>query len=290
MSTGRRTVGEWLGLFEIDLAHRQLSTSTKSLYASSARMATEMMGMPAQGLAAWDVLDSRHVASWFLAARSRGWSPSTQRIRATGLREFLGFLRHHGQEFAPIEDLLVVPAPCPEPPRFVDEAMALATIGATRATRDRVLLQLLWESGALAEEVVSLCWSHVDALHGMVVFEGQPRGERRIRVSTKLLEDLIRLRPAGAPASAPLFRSRSGRPLDRHRLYRIVVEAGRRARLTSDVSPREFRHGRAIHWLRQGLSSGKVADLLGHQSLNAMSTYERLASLDLQVTDSSRPR
>ena len=56
MSTGRRTVGEWLGLFEIDLAHRQLSTSTKSLYASSARMATEMMGMPAQGLAAWDVL------------------------------------------------------------------------------------------------------------------------------------------------------------------------------------------------------------------------------------------
>ena len=86
MSTGRRTVGEWLGLFEIDLAHRQLSTSTKSLYASSARMATEMMGMPAQGLAAWDVLDSRHVASWFLAARSRGWSPSTQRIRQEQVR------------------------------------------------------------------------------------------------------------------------------------------------------------------------------------------------------------
>lgn len=70
-----------------------------------------------------------------------------------------------------------------------------------------------------------------------------------------------------------LFLSRTGRPLDRVRVYQIVRKAADEAGLDVACSPHALRHSFATHLVAGGADLRSVQEMLGHASLQTTQIY-----------------
>ena len=76
-----------------------------------------------------------------------------------------------------------------------------------------------------------------------------------------------------AGAEELIFRSRSGRPLDRGRVRMILRRAAQRVGVADSVSPHWLRHAHASHALDRGAPIHLVQATLGHSSVATTSRY-----------------
>jgi len=70
-----------------------------------------------------------------------------------------------------------------------------------------------------------------------------------------------------------LFLSRSGRALDRVRVFRLLRERALKAGLNPHLSPHTLRHSFATHLLEGGADLRVVQELLGHASVTTTQVY-----------------
>ena len=70
-----------------------------------------------------------------------------------------------------------------------------------------------------------------------------------------------------------LFLSRTGRPLDRVRIYQVVQAACKSAGLAVACSPHALRHSFATHLVAGGADLRSVQEMLGHASLQTTQVY-----------------
>ncbi len=153
------------------------------------------------------------------------------------------------------------------------------------ALRDRTLLLFLYNTGARTQEVADLRVENLDLgakprvrLHG--------KGDKwRVcplwKQSAQMLSELIG--NARSCTQAPVFVSRTGRPLTRYGIYKIV----RRHTCPDDkfnfgesISPHWFRHTAAVHLLEAGVEVNVIRAWLGHVSLE---TTNRYAEINLRM-------
>ena len=76
-----------------------------------------------------------------------------------------------------------------------------------------------------------------------------------------------------AEPTSHLFLSRTGKPLDRESLWRIVKKYVTRAGLPADASPHTLRHSFATHLLSNGADLRLVQEMLGHASIATTQLY-----------------
>jgi integrase/recombinase XerD len=159
---------------------------------------------------------------------------------------------------------------------------AAGSDGHPLALRDRALLHVLYASGARVSEVASMRLDDCALERDFVRVLGKGRKERlvplsetaRAHVRRYLAEERPRL-AARARGGDPqeLFLSRTGRPLERVRIYQIVRAAARRAGLPAVCSPHKLRHAFATHLVSGGADLRAVQELLGHASLATTQLY-----------------
>lgn len=150
--------------------------------------------------------------------------------------------------------------------------------------RDRAIVELMYASGLRASEV--------GALAGADVLESL----RSLRITGK--GDKQRIVPMGKPAGAALtdylrhcrpriltadraadrrdrgrvFLTKTGRPIERVRVWQIIKRAARTAGLR-DVHPHMLRHSFATHLLMGGADLRVVQELLGHADVSTTQIY-----------------
>ncbi|RUL82217.1 tyrosine-type recombinase/integrase, partial [Tautonia sociabilis] len=78
------------------------------------------------------------------------------------------------------------------------------------------------------------------------------------------------------PTTDTVFVARSGRPLSRSGLWRIVKTHALAAGLPSKVSPHTLRHSLATHLLAGGADLRVVQEILGHSSIGTTQIYTRV--------------
>jgi integrase/recombinase XerD len=78
-------------------------------------------------------------------------------------------------------------------------------------------------------------------------------------------------------------RTPAEKPLSIHTMWRIVVDAAKRAGI-ADMHPHVFRHSMATHILNSGADIRFVQEFLGHTSLVATQKYLHVATAQLQLT------
>jgi integrase/recombinase XerD len=81
---------------------------------------------------------------------------------------------------------------------------------------------------------------------------------------------------ARRPDTATVLVSRTGRPLSRIGLWRIVKQHATAAGLKADVSPHTLRHSFATHLLAGGADLRAVQEMLGHASIATTQVYTRV--------------
>ncbi len=145
--------------------------------------------------------------------------------------------------------------------------------------RDKAILELLYATGARAAEVAVLEIKDVNLSVGYVRCFGKGRKERIVplgRLAAKAIEIYLeKLRPqlAKSFSGSALFLSRTGRPLDRIDLWRIVKKYARRAGLPKKLTVHTLRHCFASHLLAGGADLRSLQEMLGHADIRTTQVY-----------------
>ena len=121
-------------------------------------------------------------------------------------------------------------------------------IDAAESARDRLFLQLLWETGVRVSEAIALRLGDVGRT-GIRVF-GKGSIERVVFIQDGLASAILfYAQDAGLHRGDFLFPSRKGGHITKQRADQIVKAAARRANLQRNVHAHLFRHGYAINFL-----------------------------------------
>jgi integrase/recombinase XerD len=149
--------------------------------------------------------------------------------------------------------------------------------------RDKAILLTLVDSGIRISELCALQLQDYDAGRGRLhIKHGKGDKERYAVVGVRTQKAIWRYllaRPDAKPVS-PLFASREERPLRRDNLHHLLQQLGENAGVTN-VHPHRFRHTFAVTFLRNGGNVMVLKELLGHESLQQVMEYVRIAEQDL---------
>ncbi len=145
--------------------------------------------------------------------------------------------------------------------------------------RDRAMLEILYATGVRASELAELSISDVNFDCGYLRCLGKGRKERVIPVGkaavSAIRDYLVHLRPQLAkPGSGThLLLSRTGRPLTRIEIWRLVKKYAVRAGMPRNLTVHTLRHCFATHLLSGGADLRSVQEMLGHVDVATTQIY-----------------
>ncbi len=159
--------------------------------------------------------------------------------------------------------------------------------------RDKAMLELLYATGMRASEVAGLRASDINCDVGYIRCLGKGGKERVIPVGRTAIkatrEYLLHLRPKLAQSGdeTRLLLSRTGRPLTRIEIWRLVKKYALRAGMPRNLTVHTLRHCFATHLLNGGADLRSVQEMLGHADVGTTQIYthvdhERLRSIHKQ--------
>jgi integrase/recombinase XerD len=173
----------------------------------------------------------------------------------------------------------------------VEEVEALlrasGSLSTSSSLRDRLIIELLYGTGARVAELVGIDISDIskELLDGedvtILKLRGKGSKERLVPIgkfAVSALDDyLVRLRPAllakNSQNERALFLNNRGKRLTRQSAWTTVLSAAKEAGLQGRVSPHVFRHSYATHLLDGGADIRVVQELLGHASVTTTQIY-----------------
>jgi integrase/recombinase XerD len=228
-------------------------------------------------LSAIDYQNIRRYADWLTG---QGYRPATVSRKMAAVRSYLAYL----SEFESIstqhlQDILdAPPSPQSKPltlSRVELRSLLEAPLGASGpgALRDAAILNVLYETGFRANEIVALQLSDIDTERTIVRRPGQSGQRLRLEHSGEILKQYLMngrpnfLKHAG---ETTLFLNQRGKGLSRQGLWLVVKRWAEQAGLSPDLSPQTLRHTRAQHLLERGLKRSEVQRYLGLSSPNAL--------------------
>jgi len=146
--------------------------------------------------------------------------------------------------------------------------------------RNRAILEMMYASGLRVSETADLKLGDVNFETGMVRVTGKGSKERIVPVASRVL-NLLRRYIASArielteknPMSPYLFVSRTGRRLDRERIWAIIKEATLIAGIDKEIHPHTLRHSFATHLLENGADLRAIQEMLGHSDISTTEIY-----------------
>jgi len=215
-----------------------------------------------------------------------GLAPSSTARNVVAVRTFFKYLQLEGiVEENPAElvttQKLWQRIPGVLAPREVDAFLAAPRRIDSFWQRDAAILEVLYATGCRASEVCSLRVRDLSLPQRTLRCQGKggkqrlvPIGRRAVEAVERYLHQLRgRLAAKVQPSPEALFLSRTGRPLDRVQLWRLVKTYARRAGIDASTSPHSLRHSFATHLLAGGADLRQVQEMLGHASIQTTQIY-----------------
>ncbi|MHC4572879.1 MAG: tyrosine recombinase [Planctomycetota bacterium] len=155
-------------------------------------------------------------------------------------------------------------APCPEEPFYL---------------RDKAMLELLYGTGVRASELAGLRTPDLNLDIGYLRCLGKGNRERVIPMGKAAIAAtaayLAGLRPRLAKALSGdfLLLSRTGRPLSRIEVWRLIKKYAVRAGMPRNLTVHTLRHCFATHLLTGGADLRSVQEMLGHVDIATTQIY-----------------
>jgi integrase/recombinase XerD len=145
--------------------------------------------------------------------------------------------------------------------------------------RDKVMLELLYATGIRASELAGLRIADLNLDIGYLRCLGKGNRERVVPVGKAAIdataEYLDKLRPGLAKPFSDnfLLLSRTGRPMSRIEVWRLVKKYALRAGMPRNMTAHTLRHCFATHLLTGGADLRSVQEMLGHVDIATTQIY-----------------
>ncbi len=247
-------------------------------------------------------LDIEDVQNHLIGLRRRGLSTASIARHLAAIKMFLRFHHQSGLLRRDVASLIEMPkkwSRLPETARYEDIEALLNAPGESDEFfhRDKAILELLYATGMRVSELAGLTLENLNLDVGYLRCFGKGSRERIIPVGRSAIRALNaylrKLRPAleSAGSGRHVFLSRTGRPMDRSNLWRIVRKYAERAGIAKSFHPHVLRHSFATHMLGGGADLRVVQELLGHADLTTTQIYLHVDESHLkQVHQQFHPR
>lgn len=230
-----------------------------------------------------------------LASCARPLTPVSRNLRLSSIRAFCRWLVERDIIAADPTKLIIyarTPDRLPRTLPSVDAVQKLIAAADARSRvgyRDRVVLELLYQSGLRVAELCALDVVDVDLVDGFAHVRCGKGGRGRVvpigRLAVELLTNyLAHVRPKFVKRhkEVALIVSRNGERLHVRGAQRVVARCAERAGLDAHVTPHVLRHTCATHMLRGGANIRHLQEMLGHQSLSSTQIYTRVTAGELK--------
>lgn len=225
-----------------------------------------------------------HIRSWMVELLALDVSPRSIRRKLSTLKTYFKFLllRNHLTH----NPMLKVTAPKvgKRLPVYVqigalEELLENVTFSDDfRGTRDRMIIELLYNTGMRRAELIGLKLADIDFQRARLKVLGKGNKERLIPFGPNLaknLQEYLQIRETTFPDndSNALFLTEKGKDLYPKLVYNIVKKYLSVVTTVEQRSPHVLRHSFATHLTENGADLNAVKALLGHSSLAATQIY-----------------
>ena len=217
----------------------------------------------------------------------------TRNQRLAAIHMFFGYLAGRMPEMLDVgQRVAAIPTKRAAPPetRYLERdevATLFAQLPARgrRALRDRVLLLLLYNTGARVQEVADLRVEHLDLRRPpRVRLHGKGDKWRTCPLWDETARELARLLAYDGTTDtphAPVFVAHGRHPLTRFGIYKLVRRHTRCLEAAADhppgrITPHVFRHTTAVHLLEAGVEVNVIRGWLGHADVTTTNRYAEM--------------
>lgn len=279
----RECYNEFIGHLRLE---RGLSARTAKAYGSDMEMFI-------------NYLETLHIGNWeevkrddiwdFLEDTSQGMEPTTVARRLVSIKVFFRYLVEEQIVKNDITDIMEGPRIGRLLPGFlteseIDRLIAAYTGRDILTIRNRAIIEVLYASGLRASEITLLRLDKVDFGESYLRVIGKRDKERVVpfgREASKCMTAYLqKARPKLDKTGQALafFLSIHGKPLTRERIWMIVKEAARLAKIDKEIYPHMLRHSFATHLLKNGADLRVIQEMLGHANISTTQIYTHMDS------------
>ncbi len=232
-------------------------------------------------------INHKDIRKWIVFLMDSGSCVRTINRKLSSLKSFFKFLLREGcVERNPV-DKVVTPRLGKSLPCFVSED-AMRLLGELdfgegfEASRDRLILEILYLTGIRLSELKNLKDDDIDRNASLLKVLGKRNKERLIPVDSGLfrfLDDYLRVRneTLGKLKHDFLLVTKKGKPVYDKLLYLVVRKHLSKVTTMLKRSPHVLRHSFATHLLNNGAELNAVKELLGHSDLSATQIYTHVS-------------
>lgn len=156
--------------------------------------------------------------------------------------------------------------------------------------RNKALLSVLYGAGLRKNEVHHLELEDISVKNSTVfVRQGKWNKQRTVPIPKKLMQNIYQYIShcrdiyvsIAKETDTALFIDVKGKRISEYSYYRIISQvieqSGIESLLRKKISPHTFRHSVATHMMSQGMSIERIAQFLGHSSLDSTMLYTHLS-------------
>jgi integrase/recombinase XerD len=279
------TVRHFLAGFIVERRSRGLARRTVTYYESELRLFCEFLD--GQGVEMLEDVTTEVVRQYLLVL---GNTRNPGGIHAA-FRAIRAFFLWYEDEFEPENwKNPVRKVRGPKVPKNPLEGVHVDTIramiehcGTETARRDRLILRVLYDTGVRANELLALNVEDIDLVTGSVkVRMGKGKKDRTVFLGAKSRKELRAFLKERQEPFGALFTTDDGE--DRLQYGGLVRMIQRRAKDAKVPAPgvHDFRRAFAVTMLRNGCDLARLAELMGHSSLEVLRRYLHLVTEDLR--------
>ncbi|MCK5135785.1 MAG: tyrosine-type recombinase/integrase [Bacteroidales bacterium] len=229
-------------------------------------------------------LHYKTIRSWVVFLMDTGYSSRTVHRKLTALRTYSKYLIRLGELDANPLDRVLKPKLSKRMPAFVDEGNMdrllddYAFGDDFTGTRNRLVIDLLYQTGMRRSELIGLKTGSVDLAGKTLKVTGKRSKERIIPLNGEMVTAIeqymvIRRAMVEDPGYDYLLITEKGKPAYDKLVYRIVNKYLALVTTLDRKSPHVLRHTFATHMLNRGADLNAIKELLGHSNLSATQVY-----------------
>ena len=236
----------------------------------------------------------RSELSFCLTARGTPLARPTQIQLLCNVKGFTAFLKYGDYLFSDPGESLAVPKNHGSLPKAilsageVERLMAAPDTRTVRGYRNRVMLELIYDTAVRRAEVSDIKLPDLDLNGGYIRIHGKGGRERVVPASVRvcgLIGNYLQfVRPEMVRGDDPghLFLNRWGHRMAPNSVWAVVRRCVQLAGIKKRVSTHTLRHSCATHMLKNGAPVRHIQEMLGHASINTTQIYTRVTINDLK--------
>ncbi len=288
------------------LTERRVARNTFEAYKSDIEQLMSFFASIQKNL---QTVTSQDLKDFLKFLKESGITARSMARKISCIKTFFGFLHDH-YDMKKISDQLILPKLERKLPHHLNEEDIQKLLNSAdkdnslTGIRNKVMLYLLYVSGARVSEIANLKLSNVDFSSKFLLIPGKGSKERMVPVHEHMLS-LLRLYLDNAfPALLikenqrlnteflfPTYYNKQLRPMTRQLFWMYLKKIAADAGIKKELSPHTLRHSLATHLLKNGADLRSLQLLLGHEQLTTVQIYTHVETSHLRkVYDDKHPR